>query len=470
MEKALTIAAPRTVLFFHLFSLYSYRTVHIVLLFVCLFRSSQYLMPPPKTYMRVRRRRNAGTALTLRLDGLLREDETGDGKDAALPPAAASRKRSAMWRRVSHATATTAMVEPSEEEEKATTTTSAMSQTPPHCRVVEAILSESDVDEDSQEAPRRKRRRLTLVQSSSSPRQAQGNSNHHNQHLQKKSSSPNNNNNKKKGLKILHPVQRLVDESLQAVAVGTITPQQHANFIWSDSRVSHQAREWLAWRNAEIGTILHAAALWNDAELCAELLRRMNDDDDDLHHHSHSPHLLVEALDGEGRTPYEVAELAGHEQVQEVMEAFGADTKNFVYDWYCLVDDQLNVEEATAMGGYGDNYDDDGDDENQVTCLLKNGMGFWNQEGELMLEREYSGDGAMNGRRRMMMQHNEEEEDSNDEDWQGNDYPEEGFWAEENSEDGEGQGRRGGRFMDDDDDDDDGEFDVAYDYAYGMHA
>lgn len=376
---------------------------------------------PPKTYLRVRRRRNAGTALTLRLDGLedessYWEDKVPSSSSSARQPAAAaanvSRKRSAVWRRVDA------------EDPDETSISEA-------CRVVEAILSDSDEEDNtnnnnssSLEAPC-KRRRLTLVQPSR-PRTEPSS--------EKASKSP------KKGggggFKILHPLERLVDESLQAVAIGTLTPRQHADFIWTDTRVSHQVREWLTWRNAEIGTLLHAAALWNDAELTADLLRM------DLPQ-------LVDALDGEGRTPYEVAELSGNEHVQQVMEAFGADTKNFVYDLYCL------------EGHDDDNNNDlvvDGEttDENQMACLLKNGMGYWNQDGDLMFERETSA-------KQKTPLENAEDEDSNDEDWLGNDYPEEGYWPEENSEEGDlypGEARPSG-FMDGDDGD--------FDYAYGIY-
>ena len=190
-----------------------------------------------------------------------------------------------------------------------------------------------------------------------------------------------------------------MDESLQAVAVGTITPRQHYNFVWTDTRVSHQARTWLAWHNEEMGTLLHAAALWNDAELTADLLRL-------------ELPQLAESVDGEGRTAYEVAELAGNDHVQDVMEAFGADTKNFVYDMYCL--------EGHVEGEVGD--------ENQMACLLKNGMGYWNEQGELMLERESPTNGVD------MDDPDDEEDDPNAEGWEGNDYPEEDFWVENNSD------------------------------------
>lgn len=355
----------------------------------------------PKTYLRVRRRRNAGTALTLRLDGL---EEAWNGRKerpavaaptTAAPEQGPSRKRSAVWRRVS--------ADPGETSDETS-------------RVVEAILSESD-EEENEQVPR-KRRRLTLVQTARS---------HTNDN---RANGP-----PRKGLKIFNPAERLIDDSLQAVAVGTISPRQHADFIWTDLRVSHQARQWFAWRNAEIGTLLHAAAMWNDAELTADLLRM------DIPQ-------LAESLDGEGRTPYEVAELTGNETCMEVMQCFGADTKNFVYDLYCL-EDQVESELLGAQG--------DGVNENQMACLLKNGMGYWNERGELMLEQEGT------AQQHDMDDPEHDDEDSNDEGWQGNDYPDEGVWVDNNNSDDEGlypneAARRGSS-----------EEDGAYDYAYGIY-
>jgi hypothetical protein len=332
-------------------------------------------MIPQQTFLRVRRRRNAGTALTLRLDGIgdVEEIEDGSSRPISNPPVALPRKRSAVWRRVS-----------SDPEEAATSA----------CRVVNAILSSSKDNED-EKRPVNKRRRLTLVADVDGGGMS----------TTRKEGS--------KGLKVLNPLARLIDESLKNVYVGSQTPREHANFVWTDSRVSHQARQWLAWCNAEAGNLLHAAALWNDAELAADLLRMELPG-------------MIDATDAQGRTPYEVAQLAGHAAIVDVLQAFGADTTSFVYDMYCL---------EGRMEGCDDDDDDDDDeqldaeDTQVMSCTIENGIGYWNSEGELQLEAPTSASSRAAEARRL--EDEGEEEDSNDEGWEGNDYPDEGHWGED---------------------------------------
>jgi hypothetical protein len=337
--------------------------------------NEQQTMIPQQTFLRVRRRRNAGTALTLRLDGIGDFEEIEDGSSrptssSSNPPVAAmSRKRSAVWRRVS-----------SDPEEAVTSS----------CRVVNAILSSSQDNEDEKHPV--KKRRLTLVAEDSSDLSP----------VRKEGS---------KGLKVLNPLARMVDDSLQTVYVGSQTPRDHANFVWTDTRVSHQARQWLAWCNTEAGNLLHAAALWNDTELAADLLRMEIPG-------------MIDATDAQGQTPYEVAQLAGHDAMVDVLQAFGADTTSFVYDMYCL---------EGRMEGCDDDDDDneqlDAENTQVMSCMIENGIGYWNSEGELQLEAPSSASPQDAEARRL--EEEGQEEDSNDEGWEGNDYPDEGHWGED---------------------------------------
>jgi hypothetical protein len=151
---------------------------------------------------------------------------------------------------------------------------------------------------------------------------------------------------------------------------------------------------------------------------------------------------LAEATNGEGQTPYQVARLAGNTSVQEILEAFAADTDNFVYDVYCLEqqqqqeqqqqgekndNDKDNINDSAAAMAAEHNDDSDnniGSDPNDtMTCQLEGGVGYWTPNGEIRLEKLMH-DGQQND----MQDFDDDadiDEDSNDEAWTGNDYPEE---------------------------------------------
>ena len=367
------------------------------------FRLSVLPLMPPKTYLRVRRRRNAGTALTLRVQGIVEGDQ-GDGSEARPPNAGGShsnhsqhsrKRRSAIWRRVTV-----------DEEEHAA-----------QQHMMEAILSEDEDDKEDYGQRTAKRRRLTLVSSrSDNDNNTPSSPNSQQQDKSKK-------NKKHQSLAVLHPLQRLVDDSLQAVAVGTLAPRQHYQFVCRDPRLapasSHATNEWITWRNSSIGTLLHATALWNDVALSAEIMQRQQN--------SRSGNTLkpfCDVVDGQGRTAWQLARALGHEGVAEVLQSYGATTDEesdpaYVYDVYCWDGDMMEDEDV------GDNEallnDNVNEEEDEMPCLLQNG--FFNDDGELLLW--LADDEAANKHDYSKNFLNDEDEDSNDEDWQGNDYPEE---------------------------------------------
>ena len=245
-------------------------------------------------------------------------------------------------------------------------------------RIINALLEEEEEERAT------KRRKLTLLDDASSSASSPT--------KKKKSEAVR----RKKPLKILDPLTRLVDDSLQQVHAGSKQISEHYQFCVTDSRLltGGGAKRWLTWCHSTGANLLHACALWNDVEMTNELCQS-----------STMCGALTEALDGDDRTPYEVAQLSGHDSVCQVLEAYGGDTTNFVYDIFCL--DEHSVKS-------------DDDDVDPMTVELKGGVGYWTPDGELILEapdkaqssldRYYDDDGEI---------------DSNCEEYGGNDYPEE---------------------------------------------
>jgi len=204
---------------------------------------------------------------------------------------------------------------------------------------------------------------------------------------------------RKTPLRVLDPLSRLADDSLQEVHAGTKRISEHFHFVTTDRRLAHDSSKWLAWCHSSSGNILHACALWNDVEVASEVLQLPFG----------AP--LTEQVDGDGRTPYEVAQLSGHDSVCEVLEAFGGDTTNFVYDIFCL------EEESETDGKY---------EEQQMTCELTSGVGYWTPDGELILEAPEKSSASLNH-----VFDEDGEIDSNCEEYGGNDYPEEEDWEDD---------------------------------------
>jgi Transcription factor Iwr1 len=196
-------------------------------------------------------------------------------------------------------------------------------------------------------------------------------------------------------LKVLDPLARLVDDSLQKVHMGDRPIAEHFRFVTTDPRLasSQNSKKWLQWCHSSGGNLLHACALWNDMEMTGELLQIPN-----------LPSVLCEALDGDGRTPYEVAQLSGHDSVCEVMEAFGGDTTSFVYDMFCLEEGDTSAIEE--------------DEDTPMTVEMTDGVAYWTPSGELMLETNDKISAYVD-------EEDDGEIDSNCEDYDANDYPDE---------------------------------------------
>jgi hypothetical protein len=255
------------------------------------------------------------------------------------------------------------------------------------CRIVDALLENPEEDDGRQN----KRRKLTLLETSN-----------RSTILVADKSSPIK---RRPALRVLDPLARLVDDSLQEVHAGVRPVSEHYRFITTDSRLagSHDTKKWVLWCHSSGGNLLHSCALWNDTEMAGDVLQ--------------VPTLagpLCEALDGDGRTPYEVAQLSGHDSVCQILEAFGGDTTNYVYDIFCL-------EEA-------DNEMIDDEKYGPTTVELASGVAYWTPDGELMLE-------ASSNNMDAYLDDNDGEIDSNCEDYDANDYPDEeedAAWGYEN--------------------------------------
>jgi hypothetical protein len=250
----------------------------------------------------------------------------------------------------------------------------------------------------------------------------------------------NNNNSPKKKmkhpLKILDPLTRIIDDSLQLVLAGSKTIQSHFLLLTTDPRFTLQdvtmQRTWIAWcHSSGGGNLLHCCALWNDPTTAHQLLQyctaRFHGSSSD----KSMQEILVETTDGDGRTPYEVARVVGHEQVCQVLEAYGGDTTNYVYDIFYLdqendMDEPMTRTNAVDSREFRDSpvleYDDDGNLP-MMTVELTSGVGYWTPEGELVLE-------ADERNARSLSHETDGDIDSNCEEYGANDYPdeeEEGF-------------------------------------------
>jgi hypothetical protein len=272
------------------------------------------------------------------------------------------------------------------------------------CRIVDALLEE---EEDGRLT---KRRKLTLLET----RDAEFPST-----ISVKRGKP-----KGSPLKVLDPLTRMVDDSLQQVHTGSKPVWTHYQFVSTDSRLAHESKKWLGWCHSSGGNIFHACALWNEIEIMSDLCQSMP-----------TISTLVEAVDGDGRTPYEVAQLSGHESVCQVLEAFGGDATNFVYDIYDLEEpaDDNDTDNENNNGGNSQEWMEK-EQHAMTTVELKGGVGYWTPDGQLILEAPEKSPASLTH-----VFDEDGEIDSNCEEYGGNDYPEEEDDDDDDDDDWRGQ-------------------------------
>ena len=191
---------------------------------------------------------------------------------------------------------------------------------------------------------------------------------------------------------ILDPTYRLIDQKMAQIQEGSSTLQQYLDFLEHDKRVSHDTNRYLSWTLPDGSNVLHLAALWNNVEEARHILM------------SYPKALCIDATNVSGQRPYQNAILAGNDQVAQVLVSFGADTHDYVYDVFQLVTEQ------------------DEEEQNVPTCVeLRNGVGYLNENGELILEtfcpEDYSNDSDDD------FAQDDADVDSNAEDHEQNDYP-----------------------------------------------
>lgn len=212
--------------------------------------------------------------------------------------------------------------------------------------------------------------------------------------------SPSSSPDTKKHRQVLDPASRLVKDSLDLVQQGTKTVQQHVDYMEQDSRLLMDCKKWILMKCNDGSNILHLCAIWNDVEMCRRLCM------------AYASPALLDHPDHSQQRPYQVAHLAHHTNVAEVLEAFGADTNDFVYDIYQLHNEDMEEQKEEVA---------------PLRVDLSGGVGYWNEHGELILQALCPEDfGDVDS-----LQDDEEDNDSNAEDAEANDYPDE----EESSDD-----------------------------------
>ena len=124
----------------------------------------------------------------------------------------------------------------------------------------------------------------------------------------------------------------------------------------------------------------------------------------------------MDAPNVSGYRPYQNAMLAGNDHVAQVLVSFGADTHDYVYDVFQLVTEQ-----------------DEQEQDEPTRVELRNGVGYLNEHGELILEtlcpEDYSRDSDDD------FAQDDNDIDSNAEDHEHNDYPDDESDGDDDSND-----------------------------------
>ncbi len=360
-----------------------------------------------RTILRIKRRRTETPVPCIRLEGLVNNTGASSAQteeEEYYRHNAAKRQRSSavLWKRF----------DPNDSSSTSEIGNGNQHEEGDKYRIVDAMFSAEDGDDNNLRS--NKRRKLTLLDSSTIADSPPANP----------TSDTSSNRKKKKALKVLDPLTRIIDDSLQEVLIGEKTVESHYRQLTTDPRFTMRdldsQTKWMAWTLDGGTNLLHCCALWNDASIANELLQRFSGN----HPGSGSGSVrssLMEATDGDGKTPYEVAKMIGHDRVCEVLEVYGGDTSNYVYDIFYLDHDGLvktrpNDDGVSSWEGAGDFDEGPG----ITTAELTSGIGYWTPEGELILET--AGDER---RGRSLSQTTEGDIDSNCEEYGGNDYPDE---------------------------------------------
>lgn len=239
---------------------------------------------------------------------------------------------------------------------------------------------------------------------------------------------------------VLDPLSRLVDDSLRAVHVGDVPIWQHWQLLTTDPRLLRpdgmpDPRRWFAWNQTTGGgNLLHACALWNDVELLTEILQAscnaVGDDDDEkpIAAVARQPswlQIMLHAVNGDGWTPYQVAQLAGHEAIVQMLESVGGSSErglsnmeeDYVYDEYWLYSENAVSDEYESTTTNSNVVDDPNHMMNKDMLTVELQGGYW-ENGELIFapdedrqDEEELGD--------------HDDEDSNSEGYAANEYPDE---------------------------------------------
>jgi hypothetical protein len=249
---------------------------------------------------------------------------------------------------------------------------------PTNVQFIDAVLEDDEIASSKRRSSSQK---LTLIDSS------------------KKSSFVPVETTKKSSYKVLNPLERMVDDSLKEVIAGSKSAHVHWNWCRNDSNFLQDRAKYIQWCGQ--GNLLHACALWNNTETASELLMWAAAQG--------AVEVLTQAVDAEGNIPYRTAQLVGHNAVADVIASFGGDD-DYVYDVYCLDESPPEDDESNLLSS--------AENPEQVKlCHLENGVGYWDEKGELVVEFPAPETGFL------PIDQDDGDEDSNSENWDGNDYP-----------------------------------------------
>ena len=273
---------------------------------------------------------------------------------------------------------------------------------------------------------------------------------------------------------ILSPQQRAIDDSLQQVFAGTVTLPQHCQLMHESVNATTTTADesdvfWpYVWCHVDYGNWLHAAAIWNETNVVREMFHILEErfrqqpietSTISSKHRKHASLIrdIFQKQNSEGLNPIQVAQLSSNSEVQAVLEHYydmydqgdsstmhgdGDDDMSdddHQYELYSLVvtnhhpGHQNNMENEQFNGGEQQLSDANENDPLLIThCELHNGCrGYWDERGNLILEAP-SGNAALDldvdpNENRQNGTHPEnldmDDIDSNDEEWDGNDYP-----------------------------------------------